>query len=95
MSEAQARISSREFTEWIAYYGLEPWGEEPADARHGILASLIANSNRDASKHTQPYKPEDFMISKRLAAAQISSDDDTPHWMAQRDRFKALARRRS
>lgn len=26
MRELQARMDSREFSEWIAYYKLEPWG---------------------------------------------------------------------
>lgn len=57
----QQKISSREFTEWIAYYQLEPFGEERADLRMGIIASLIANSNRDPKKRKKPFEPKDFM----------------------------------
>lgn len=57
--EAMARVSSREFTEWIAYANLEPFGEERADFRTGIMASTVANVNR--AKGGKEYKPEDFM----------------------------------
>lgn len=46
-------------TEWIAYYQLEPFGEERADMRAAIIASTIANVNR--SKGQKAYKVEDFM----------------------------------
>lgn len=57
--ELQARMDSREFSEWMAYYGIEPWGEDRADLRSGILASITANINR--KKNTKPYSPIDFM----------------------------------
>lgn len=52
-------ISSRQFAEWMAYSRLEPWGEDRDDLRMGIVASVIANSNRGKGK--KPYKPQDFM----------------------------------
>ena len=54
-------MSGREFSEWIAYAQLEPFGEERADLRMGILAALQANMNRDPKKTTKDYTPEDFM----------------------------------
>lgn len=57
--ELEARMSSREFSEWIAYSGIEPWGEDRADLRAGILASLTANINR--GKGAKPFRPSDFM----------------------------------
>ena len=52
-------ISSAQFAEWMAYSRLEPWGEDRDDLRMGIVASVIANSNRGKGK--KPYKPQDFM----------------------------------
>ena len=52
-------ISSTQFAEWMAFSRLEPWGEERADLRTGIVASTIANANR--GKNTKAFKPEDFM----------------------------------
>ena len=53
-----ARCDSREFAEWLAYYELEPWGEERADLRAGIVASTIANVHRGKGK---AFQPGDFM----------------------------------
>lgn len=55
------RLTSRELGEWIAYYRLEPWGEERADLRAGIVASTIANVHRNPKKQRQPYEAVQFM----------------------------------
>lgn len=59
--QAQQEISSREFTEWIAYNRIEPFGEKRADIRSAIVASVIANVNRDKKKKPSPFKTDDFM----------------------------------
>ncbi len=59
LPEALARCDSRQFAEWQAYYELEPWGEERADLRAGIIASTIANVNR--GKGQKAFSPGDFM----------------------------------
>jgi len=73
VAKAQEQISSREFAEWIAYSTIEPFGEERADLRAGIIASVIANVNR--GKGHAPYKPRDFMPtfgeSRRQSAQEI------------------------
>lgn len=58
VAEAQARISSAEFAEWIAFNNLEPFGEERADLRAGIIASTVANVGSQGRKQ---FKPQDFM----------------------------------
>lgn len=50
-------------TEWIAYYTLEPFGEERADLRAGVLASLLANIHRDPKRQRNPFEPGDFFTS--------------------------------
>ena len=45
--------------EWIAYYGIEPFGERAEWLRTGVLASVIANTHR--SKSSKLFTPEDFM----------------------------------
>ena len=62
------RINSRELTEWIAYWQIEPWGEERADYRSGMIASVIANVNR--GKGGRRYKPQDFMPKFGLSKKQ-------------------------
>ena len=54
-----AEMTSAQFAEWMAYGQLEPWGEERADLRAGIIASTQANSMR--GKKGKPFKPQDFM----------------------------------
>jgi hypothetical protein len=56
-----ASISSRELTEWLVYYSLEPFGDERADLRAGIVASTVANSVRDPKRQAKPFEPRQFM----------------------------------
>ena len=60
VEELGQRMSSRELTEWRAYYDLEPFGDCREDFRTGILASLIANMFR--GKGDKVTAPLDFMI---------------------------------
>ena len=39
-------MSAAEFRAWMAYYEIEPFGEERADLRAGILAATLVNINR-------------------------------------------------
>lgn len=61
VGELLSRISSRELAEWMAFYQLEPWGAETEDWRTGLVASTIANVNRDQKRRRRPYEPQDFM----------------------------------
>ena len=49
---------------WLAYYEVEPFGEERADYRIGILTAAVHNALR--RQGSRPYKPTDFMLSKPL-----------------------------
>jgi hypothetical protein len=55
--ELLARIDSRELSEWSAFYGLQPFGDEPADIRTGIIASTVANCLTTG----RSFKPSDFL----------------------------------
>lgn len=50
----------RQFRRWLDFYELEPWGDERADLRSGIVASILANVNRDPTKSSS-FSPYDFM----------------------------------
>lgn len=54
-------MSAREFGEWMAFYALEPFGDNRADLRIGILAALTANIARDEKRRSKPYEVDDFM----------------------------------
>lgn len=53
------QISWSQFRYWLAYYELEPFGEERGDLRAGIIASTIANVHRDPKKG-KAFRPDDF-----------------------------------
>ena len=52
-------MSSAEFGEWLAYYQLEPFGQDRADLPAAIISATIANVNR--SEKQEPYSPADFL----------------------------------
>lgn len=52
-------MSGQELAEWQAFYILEPFGEERADMRAALLATILANVHR--TKDADPYKQADFM----------------------------------
>ena len=54
-------ISSIEIAEWLAEYSIEPFGDVRGDLHAAIVASTIANVNRDTSKQRDPFSPIDFM----------------------------------
>lgn len=57
--ELQERMSSREFSEWQAFYAIEPFGWLADNWGHAQTASLIANTH--LPKNAKPYKQEDFL----------------------------------
>lgn len=55
-------MSGQQFFEWIEFSQLEPFGDERADLRMGILAaSLINNLAMMWTGENPGAKPEDFM----------------------------------
>ena len=80
VSELLSRISSRELSEWLAYFRIEgPPGEGRADWRAGMVAATIANVNRDPKKRRKPFEPADFL-------PQWSASDAGASW---RDQLRA------
>ncbi len=53
-------MSSWEFTQWLQYNKLEPFGDERADYRSAIIACTLANIH-GRKKGQKPFKPADFM----------------------------------
>jgi hypothetical protein len=54
-------IGARQLHEWLSFWNLEGFGEKRADMRMGIVASLVANINRDPKRKPAPFKPADFI----------------------------------
>lgn len=72
--ELLARIDSGELSEWIAYYNIEPFGEERADYRQGITSWILANQWRD--KSAAALKIMDFMPYSRPAQSPQQTPED-------------------
>jgi len=53
-------MSSYEFSEWIAYAQIEPFGEYRDDLRSALIASVMANAWRGSK--SKPYKIKDFLL---------------------------------
>lgn len=76
VAELLDRMSSRELSEWMAFYEIEPWGEERADLRQGMTTSAVHNSIQAQTKHPKWTKPEDFMLFKE--STQPKTDEAGP-----------------
>jgi hypothetical protein len=59
VEEMLESIPEWKFRRWMAYYQIEPWGEERADLRSAIVASTVANAM--AGRRSKKFKPKDFM----------------------------------
>jgi hypothetical protein len=64
LKQLYRETDSSELTEWQAYHNLEPWGEQKADVRAGIIASTIANVNK--GKNTKAFSYENFILKSKL-----------------------------
>jgi len=82
------RMSSRELTEWMAYYALEPFGEERGDMRAGIVASTLYNVHRGPK--SKAASPEDFMPKFGQADAEGEDEDDEVREQDEAQRAKAV-----
>lgn len=58
--ELENRMSAREITEWMVYYGIEPFGDTQDDFRAGLICSTFANV-MGAGKKGKALKPTDFI----------------------------------
>lgn len=63
-------VSAPEFTEWMAYAELEPFGPDAEAWRAGVIASTIANVYRDRKKRSKAYTPQDFMPEEPTTPAE-------------------------
>jgi len=56
LSELLATATSADITDAMAYYMVEPWGYPAESHRFGVIASTVANVNRNK----RLLSPEDF-----------------------------------
>jgi hypothetical protein len=61
VAELQARISSAEFSEWIEFYKLEPFGSDADFEGHAMVATMVHNRTIQDPKKEKPLKVSDLM----------------------------------
>jgi Protein of unknown function (DUF4035) len=54
-------MSSLEYAHWMAFAGMEPIGPERPDFGAAVIASTLANVNRDPKRRPSPYEASDFL----------------------------------
>lgn len=59
-------MPSHLLTEWMAYYGIEPFGDELLDVHFAEMRSILYNSNR--AKNTQAIEPKKMRLWKIVEA---------------------------
>ncbi len=59
---------------WRAFYQLEPFGSLIDDQRHGVAVATLANINRNAKSHPEPYRADDFISWRRFD--QVSNEPE-------------------
>lgn len=64
INQAQAVIGPSEFNHWMAYYLIEPFGENRADWRTAQICCLLHSAFK--KKSTRYAKLEDFMYDYRI-----------------------------
>lgn len=87
--ELENRMSARELSEWMAYYAIEPFGEQREDYRAGLLAATVANC-AGAGKKGKALQPTDF-IPIYTQPKQVSFIDRKQEQARQMAMFKKLA----
>lgn len=54
-------MTMKQLEEWAEYSSIEPFGEERADLRAGIVASAVLNANRSKSTD-KVWSAQDFLM---------------------------------
>ena len=64
-------LTSKQISEWVAFYSLEPFGNEWRQA--GVVAATIAEAFRDSKQRRKPFTPEDFIPSGKDTSVKNST----------------------
>lgn len=60
--------------EWMAYFGLEPFGWQEEEYRAALVASVIANTARNPKKRKKPFMAADFMRKEKNKASRPTQE---------------------
>jgi len=59
VEEAQSKVNSRQFKDWIAFYRISPFGDKRDDIRTALICSTVA---RCLGAKGRAAKPETYML---------------------------------
>ena len=60
VAELNSRMSGREFSQWMEFYALEPFGPVRDNLHAGQIAAMLFNANR--GKGRRPMSANDFLL---------------------------------
>ena len=72
-------ITSKELAEWMAYFRIEPFGQDQSDYIMAQMAAILYGAN--SGKNQKKLDPEDFGLYKKLEPMQ-----DVSVWFEQMKR---------
>jgi len=75
VAELKERMGYSEFVSWQAFAGVEPIGDHRADIRTALIVAAVVNTVRNPQKHSEPYKPSEFLPDYWQAAANQAPQD--------------------
>lgn len=71
VAELEERLTSRELTEWLAYWQMEPWGQWRDNWHHAMTQAMLFNIHRGRKAARGPadffYKPPGQQQAERHA----------------------------
>lgn len=86
VSELDARMSSREFAEWMVYFQIEPFGPAREDYRAALISTVIANSSGNK------MSPDDFIKPFEVEKEEVVAEDEfNSKQLQMMNIFKAMA----
>jgi len=80
VEEMDERMSSAEFTRWIAYSNIEPFGYPMDNFRMGVPTSSIVNAIRSTipmekgKSRPKPMKPSDFYPQSKAREPELTAE---------------------
>jgi len=96
VAEWQDAMSSHEFSEWMAFSQLQPFGEWRDDFRMATLAAVIVNVMTRTKESDKVHTAQDFMpdFEKALDEAKAQEDisDQERTWQKVKTIFGGLAK---
>ena len=73
VKQVQAEIDSQEFTDWLAFYRVHPWGEYRADLRMARIAATIVNMQK--ASDSAPISEDVFLFTFGEEATPDEEDE--------------------